>query len=39
VQRLLRTTIGPVHLGDMRAGKMRPLTAQELSALFAAVGM
>jgi 23S rRNA pseudouridine2605 synthase len=39
VQRLVRTSIGPVHLGDMRAGKMRPLTAQELSALFAAVGM
>jgi 23S rRNA pseudouridine2605 synthase len=39
VQRLVRTSIGPVHLGDMRAGKMRPLTAPELAALFAAVGM
>ena len=39
VQRLVRTSVGPVHLGDMRAGKMRPLTAQELSALFAAVGL
>ena len=39
VQRLVRTSIGPVHLGDMRAGKMRPLTAPELAGLFAAVGM
>ena len=39
VQRLVRTSVGPVHLGDMRAGKMRPLTAQELAGLFAAVGL
>jgi 23S rRNA pseudouridine2605 synthase len=39
VQRLVRIAVGPVHLGDMRAGKMRPLTPQELSGLFAAVGM
>jgi len=39
VQRLVRTQVGPVHLGDQRAGKIRNLTAQELSALFAAVGM
>jgi len=39
VQRLVRTSIGPVHLGDMRAGKMRPLTPQELAGLFAAVDM
>ncbi len=39
VQRLVRTQIGPIHLGDQRAGKIRNLTAQELSALFAAVGM
>jgi len=39
VQRLVRTSIGPVHLGDMRAGKIRTLLPEELSALFAAVGM
>lgn len=37
VQRLVRTCIGPVALGDQRAGKMRALTAPELGALFAAV--
>ena len=39
VQRLVRTTIGPVHLGDQRAGKLRALTPPELAALFAAVGL
>ena len=39
VQRLVRTSIGPVQLGSQRAGKIRVLTPQELSALFAAVGM
>lgn len=39
VQRLVRTSIGPVHLGDMRAGKIRALLPDELAALFAAVGM
>ncbi len=39
VQRLVRSQIGPIHLGDQRAGKIRNLTAQELSELFAAVGM
>jgi 23S rRNA pseudouridine2605 synthase len=39
VQRLVRTSVGPVHLGDQRAGKIRNLTAPELSALFAAVGL
>src|SRR3954451_12538036 len=39
VQRLVRTAIGPVQLGDQRAGKMRPLTPQELSGLFDAVGL
>ncbi|MBK5306553.1 MAG: rRNA pseudouridine synthase [Frankiaceae bacterium] len=39
VQRLVRTAIGPVLLGDQRAGKLRPLNAQELAALYAAVGM
>ena len=39
VQRLVRVSIGPIHLGDQRAGKIRALTSQELSALFAAVSM
>ncbi|MCU1591942.1 MAG: pseudouridine synthase family protein [Frankiales bacterium] len=39
VQRLVRTSIGPVLLGDQRAGKLRSLTAPELSGLFAAVGL
>jgi 23S rRNA pseudouridine2605 synthase len=39
VQRLVRTAIGPVLLGDQRAGKMRPLTPRELAGLFAAVGL
>lgn len=39
VQRLVRTAIGPVRLGDQRAGKLRALTSQELAALFAAVGL
>jgi 23S rRNA pseudouridine2605 synthase len=39
VQRLVRTAVGPVQLGDQRAGKMRPLTPRELAELFAAVGL
>lgn len=39
VQRLVRVAIGPVHLGDQRAGKLRALTQPELSALFAAVDL
>ena len=37
VQRLVRTEIGPVKLGDLRPGKIRPLTQRELGELFAAV--
>jgi 23S rRNA pseudouridine2605 synthase len=39
VQQLVRTQVGPVHLGDQRAGKLRPLTPQEVSALYALVGL
>jgi len=39
VQQLVRTSVGPVHLGDQRAGKMRALTPQELGALYALVGL
>ena len=37
VQRLVRTEIGPVKLGDLRPGKIRPLTQREIGDLFAAV--
>jgi 23S rRNA pseudouridine2605 synthase len=39
VQRLVRTSIGPVQLGSQRAGKIRALTPPELAALFKAVGL
>ena len=39
VQRLVRTAIGPVHLGSQRAGKLRPLTRNELSGLYSLVGL
>ena len=39
VQRLVRTSVGPVRLGEQRPGKLRPLTTQEVAALYAAVGM
>lgn len=38
VQRLIRTQIGPVRLGDLRPGKTRPLTPAEISELFAQAG-
>lgn len=37
--RLIRTRIGPVLLGDMRAGQTRELTAKELGTLMAQVGL
>lgn len=39
VERLVRTQVGPVRLADQRPGKVRPLTRQELAALYAAVDM
>jgi 23S rRNA pseudouridine2605 synthase len=39
VERLVRTQVGPVRLGEQRPGKLRPLTSQETAALYAAVGM
>ena len=39
VQQLVRTSVGPVHLGDQRAGKLRALTPQEIGALYALVGL
>ena len=39
VQSLVRTAIGPVQLGSQRAGKLRPLSSQEVAALHALVGL
>jgi 23S rRNA pseudouridine2605 synthase len=36
---LVRVAVGPVSLGSQRPGKMRPLTSQEVAALYAAVGL
>jgi 23S rRNA pseudouridine2605 synthase len=38
VYRLVRTSIGPIRLGDLRAGRNRRLTNAEIAALFKAVG-
>jgi 23S rRNA pseudouridine2605 synthase len=38
VSRLVRTAIGPIRLGDLRAGRTRRLTNAEVAALFKAVG-
>lgn len=37
--RLVRTSIGPVRLGDQRPGKLRPLNRQEIGALYQLVGL
>lgn len=34
VQRLVRTDVGPVHLGTLRAGAVRPLTPVEVGELY-----
>ncbi|MGN6524333.1 MAG: pseudouridine synthase [Actinomycetes bacterium] len=39
VVRLTRTKIGPVYLGDLRVGKTRSLTREELGALYELVGL
>ncbi len=39
VQRLVRTAVGPVRLGDLRPGRTRRLTREELGQLYALVGM
>jgi 23S rRNA pseudouridine2605 synthase len=36
VERLVRTQVGPIHLGDLRQGRWRVLTAPEVSQLFEA---
>jgi 23S rRNA pseudouridine2605 synthase len=39
VQRLVRTAFGPVLLGELRPGKTRPLSQQEVGLLHQAVGL
>jgi 23S rRNA pseudouridine2605 synthase len=38
VQRLVRTAIGPIRLGQLRPGRVRPLNSREAGELFAAGG-
>jgi 23S rRNA pseudouridine2605 synthase len=38
VNRLIRTAIGPIRLGDLKPGRTRRLTSAEVAALFKAVG-
>lgn len=39
VQRLVRTSVGPVQLGIQRSGRIRAVTREELAGLYALVGM
>ena len=39
VSRLVRTTVGPVKLGNLRPGATRDLTTREIGELYAAVGL
>jgi 23S rRNA pseudouridine2605 synthase len=39
VQKLVRTRIGAVHLGDQRSGSLRALTRAEVGSLYAEVGL
>jgi 23S rRNA pseudouridine2605 synthase len=39
VQSLVRTAIGPVHLGSHRPGRLRNLTPQEVASLYDLVGL
>jgi 23S rRNA pseudouridine2605 synthase len=39
VSRLVRTTIGPVRLGDLRPGATRDLSTKEIGELYATVGL
>ncbi|GMA19571.1 pseudouridine synthase [Arsenicicoccus piscis] len=36
---LVRTQVGPVRVGNLKAGKMRPLTRDEVGALYRAAGL
>ncbi|MBP6994703.1 MAG: rRNA pseudouridine synthase [Phycicoccus sp.] len=39
VQSLVRTQVGPIHLGDTKVGKWRVLTKAEVGALYSAAGL
>jgi 23S rRNA pseudouridine2605 synthase len=39
VRRLIRTRVGPVAMGDLRPGVVRPLTRTEVGQLYAEVGL
>jgi 23S rRNA pseudouridine2605 synthase len=39
VRRLVRTRVGPVAMGDLRPGVVRPLTSTEVGQLYAEVGL
>ena len=39
VTELVRTRIGPLHLGNLKAGQIRELTGPDLRALYTAVGL
>ena len=39
VQRLIRTAVGPIRLGDLRPGRTRPLNRGEIAELFSAVDL
>ena len=39
VSRLIRTKFGPISLGDLRPGRVRPLNQKEVGELFASVGI
>ncbi len=39
VESLVRTDVGPVQLGELRPGKLRPLSSQEIAGLYKAAGL
>ncbi len=39
VETLTRTQVGPVRLGDLKPGRMRPLNSQEVARLYEAAGL
>ena len=39
VESLVRTDVGAVHLGELRQGKMRPLSSREIDSLYKAAGL
>jgi len=39
VTRLVRTSLGPVILGNLKAGRVRHLTRHEVSSLYSSVGL